>query len=76
MIVSLFLQLSGVQGLANPTPPSTSSSNPPDVCVPVGGMTVDEKQKTKVAYQHLLPELLTEVKRCSLRFSSLPLSSP
>lgn len=57
----LFLQISGVQGLANPIPPSTSSSNPPYSSVPVGGKTIDKKQKTKVAYQHLLPELLHEV---------------
>lgn len=58
--VYLSLQISGVQGLANPMPPSTSLSNPPHSSVQVGGKTVDGKQKTKVAYQHLLPVLLHE----------------
>lgn len=56
--VSLSMQISGVQGLAKPVPLSTSSSNPPQTSVPVGGKILDEKQKTKVAYQHLLPEFL------------------
>ncbi|XP_078140982.1 protein lin-7 homolog B isoform X3 [Centroberyx gerrardi] len=45
--------ISGVQGLANPTPPSTSSTHPPYYSSPMGGKTLDKKEKTKVAKQDL-----------------------